>query len=63
MNETPNGEVTEFVFNRNESTFTVEHIVSKMDRGANYFFIEVKDENQKKNTWKMEQMHIPKYFL
>ena len=62
VNETPNGEVTEFIFHHNESTFTVEHIVSKMEGGANYFFIEVTDSHQKKSTWKMNQMPIPKYF-
>jgi len=62
VNETPNGEVTEFIFHHNESTFIVEHIVSKMEGGANYFFIEVTDNQQKKSTWKMNQMPIPKYF-
>ena len=62
VKETPNGEVTKFIFRHNQSIFTVEHIVSKMKGGANYFFIEVTDKDQKKSTWKMSPIPIPKYF-
>ncbi|MCK0159596.1 hypothetical protein [Allomuricauda sp. F6463D] len=53
--------MTEFIFYHKDSTFTVEHIVSNTEEDANYFFIEVADKDQKKSTWKMEQMPIPKY--
>nr|WP_297788752.1 hypothetical protein [uncultured Allomuricauda sp.] len=63
INEAPDGNVTEFIFQHNESTFTVEHIISKIEGGAQYYFIEVTDKDQKKSTWKMNEMSIPKYFL
>ncbi|WP_041801621.1 hypothetical protein [Flagellimonas ruestringensis] len=62
IKQAPNGESTEYVFLSEERIFTVEHIPSKLEGGASYFFIEVTDEHHKKSTWKMQPMPIPKYF-
>lgn len=53
---------TAYVFHHNDCTFTIERIVPKMEGAPDYFFIEVTDSFQKKSTWKMVQMPIPKYF-
>ena len=61
VKEAPNGETVEYLFLNHDQVFAVEHIPAKLDKGINYFFVEVTDTNQKTSTWKMEQMSIPKY--
>ncbi len=62
LTESQEGRGTEYVFNYMESNYTVEHLSSK-NRGKDLFFVEVTSKDQKKSTWKMEQMPIPKYLL
>jgi len=51
----------EYTFLCDDRVFTVEYIASKLKGGTPYYFIEVMDKDQKKSTWKMEHMSIPKY--
>jgi len=61
VRETQNGESVEYTFLCDDRVFTVEYIASKLKGGTPYYFIEVMDKDQKKSTWKMEHMSIPKY--
>jgi len=61
IRESAEGETTEYVFTHEESTFSVEHIHPNKSGMPHYYFVEVTDKDQKKSTWKMEQLPIPKY--
>ncbi|MDF0718227.1 hypothetical protein PY092_18845 [Muricauda sp. 334s03] len=62
VTENNNGETVEYTFICNDKVFTVEHIPPHSEGGTHYYFIEVTDKDNKKSTWKMEQMPIPRYF-
>jgi len=58
---TADKEATEYIFRNGESIFSVEHLHPVKKGAPHYFFIEVTDKDQKKSTWKMEPLSIPKY--
>ncbi|MEO2051330.1 MAG: hypothetical protein ABGX00_06165 [Allomuricauda sp.] len=55
-------EKTEFFFEHEDWTFSVERIVPKDYPVVSHIFLEVCDQDQKKSTWKMEPLSLPKYF-
>ncbi|MBR9853982.1 MAG: hypothetical protein GYB37_05300 [Algicola sp.] len=63
IKESSNSKITEFIFHHDGSTYTVEHVASKIKGGINCYFIEVMSKDQKKSTWKMNELTIPKYLL
>ncbi|BDW94122.1 hypothetical protein AB9K32_05230 [Allomuricauda sp. XS_ASV26] len=63
VTKNPNKRITQYVFHHEGSTFTIEHLVSKIEGGINYYFVEVVSKDQKKSTWKMNELTIPKYLL
>ncbi|MHA7862960.1 hypothetical protein [Flagellimonas marinaquae] len=62
IKESDEGLATEYEFHYKECTYTVEQLRSE-DGQSDLFFVEVTDKDQKKSTWKMEQMSIPKYLI
>lgn len=62
ITENEDGAGAEYVFHYRGCIYTVEHLRSD-DGRSDLFFVEVTDTEQKKSTWKMEQMSIPKYLL
>ncbi|RIV41840.1 hypothetical protein [Flagellimonas pelagia] len=52
---------TEYLFRHKGWIFSLEKIVPPGTMAFPLIFLEVTDQEQKKSTWKMEEMPLPKY--
>jgi len=57
----PKKDKTEYHFKHNGWCFSLEKIVPPGTHAVPLIFLEVTDQEQKKSTWKMEEMPLPKY--
>ncbi|WP_285654417.1 hypothetical protein [Allomuricauda sp. NBRC 101325] len=63
IEKSASGNKLEFVFTNKDSLYVMEYLLPITEDGRPKFFLEITDYRNKKSTWKMEEIPLPRYLL